>query len=200
MKKKKILQGSWATNQIDIDSKPPPEKQTAAPPFNPDDRKRVLADKVILSKRLTSVEKVDIYRYLTGKEPPYIDAKGRPPTTGRDMAMAIDFLFLRKSINDTAELMNTLRKYDKRRGVKYKENTNHIKITDSAIYSAVNRGVSAILERDALQFSTDYENGYLCDLTDNDEELKQKAEDVKELYSLIDDYLKEKEPRRKHKN
>jgi len=208
--KKKSIQGFQRLNPFDIKLAPSLGKQIAGCILNTNNSKKYLAEKILSKKKLTIPEKEDIYRYLTGNEPPCIREKGRPSTMGRDMAMAIDFLFLRKTIINTDEIMDTLRKYDKKYGIE-----SILPISDNAIYAAINRGVAAIKERASLlgravsptgeiceieiRFDTDYENGYLCDLTDNDGELKQKTADFKELNSLIDEYVNEKVLRRTRK-
>ncbi|EKD87229.1 MAG: hypothetical protein ACD_36C00183G0002 [uncultured bacterium] len=176
-------------NQQDVELEPSPGTQLANSLFYDYEYKRLLAKKVI-SGRLTNSEKQDIYYYLTGTPPPSIRGRGRKSTMGRDMAMAIDFLLLRKTIKDTKELMDTIRKYDEREVT--------VKISNNAIYAAVDRGVSAIIQRDSMQYATDFENGYLCEMQGDEENMRNKAHEIRELQLLVEAYLDEKEPRKKH--
>jgi hypothetical protein len=156
--------------------------------FNEERYKKLLANK-LLNSRLTKHEKQDIYRYLTNMEPPLDKGKGRPSSVHRDISMAIDFLFLRNSGMANATLMDTIREYDER--------PTNVKINNNAIYSAVDRGVSIIRTMNIIQFANDFDNGYLCDLPASDDELNKKADVVRELDSLIENYLEQKKQRKK---
>lgn len=175
-----------------------PNKQKSNTLSRNDKRKLTLAKKVIYAKSLTLSEKEDIYRYLTGQEPPLISVKGRPSTTGRDVRIAMDFLYLRENEKDINKLIDTLREYDKKH-IQNKDNPNYAKLTNNAIYSAVNRGVKEILKQNFIQWAIDYEAGFLSDISESEESKRKVAEDTRELYRLIEKYLEEKKNRGKPK-
>lgn len=187
---KKFHHGFGHLKPLDVSSGLTPEKQNTNACSQLKKYKTKLANKVINNKTLTISEKEDIYRYLTDKEPPYIKCKGRESTEFRDMRIAIDFLFQRKTQISTDKLMDTLREYDERPGKK---------ISDNAIYSAIDRGVSALIKHNVTQIGIDYDNGHLPDFTDSVEDLKKKAKEARELYFLIEEYIEQKEQRRKQK-
>lgn len=149
--------------------------------------KRFLAEKILSGGRLATSEKEDIYRLITGKEPPAIRGKGRPSTVARDMAMAIDFLLMRYQHVPADLLLDRIRQYDER----------PLKLTNSAIYSAVDRGVSALLMMKAFDFVSDYDNGFLCDIEEENGRLETMANDLRTLHSLVGEYLEEKSSKTK---
>jgi len=175
-----------------------PNKQKSDTLSRTDKRKLTLAKKVIYAKPLTVSEKEDIYRYLTGQEPPLIYGKGRPSTIGRDLRIAMDFLYLRENEKDINKLLDTLREYDKNH-IHNKDNPYYAKLTNNAIYSAVNRGVKEILKQNLIQWAIDYEDGYLSDIPESEESKRKVAKNTKELYRLIEKYLEEKKRKKRGK-
>ena len=156
-----------------------------------DEYKMDLADKVLFGKKLTINEKENIYILLTGKEPPLVQGRGKKSTNARDIRIAIDFLWLRKSEPDNKKMMDMLRTYDNRKtdGPNYKVWSNNM------IYGAINRGVISLMKSDYLQFSIDYDEGRFHDWSDN--KLKKIANNTRELHRMIEAYIEEKEMHKK---
>jgi hypothetical protein len=54
--------------------------------------KEKLGEKVLHGKKLTNSEKEEIYRLITGNQPPPGVRRGRPPEIERDFNLAVDYL------------------------------------------------------------------------------------------------------------
>lgn len=128
-----------------------------------------LGEKILSGKALSKDEREEVYRRLTGEEPPMTAKKGRPSKRDRDLDVAFDYLYNRDRYKRTDKLRLDL---SKMYNISTKENT---------FYAAINRGIEEI-----IQFNEWWIEKYKT----SDEEFKNDAENI-EMCGIVEE-LKEK--------
>jgi|GEM_PF-2077535 len=125
-------------------------------------RKLELAEKLIATgKKLTRLEKEEIYRFLTGGEPNSYANRGRPTTKWRDLILAMKFLAQRNETKDSAKtIMKKLAKMYNLPGADISETQRNI--DPQTFYKAIDRGIK-LLEASDVEYIDAVEKGEIED-------------------------------------
>lgn len=139
-------------------------------------RKGKLAEKVLSGKQLNRLEKEEIYKLLTGKEPPPAAKRGRTSTVDRDFSLAVDYLYQKAEGKKRTDILR--QQLAKKHGLSGRENT---------FYVALNRGIEDWHEL-ATYWIDHYNIGGFSNLDEKEKQINYER--MQRALQLISDYRK----------